>query len=345
MATTRERAHLVLLVARRRRRQEPARERARRHRQVRARRVRADGRVPPLRRPERVRTRSPRRSARRPASTARAPTAKGRHQGPDRGEDHARCSAPTPSPPSSNASPEGCCSSSRASRGPASTRAARATKRCARPSRCSRRWRRRCRSCSCSPISTGPPTTRSSSASGSSAVCATGRSCSSRPRVPTSRRAGHPSPASTTASRSSSIPSTSRRPASSYRALLDGDADHDVVTLLLERSGGNPFFIEELVAFMQESGDPAAHPRGARRRCTACSPPASTRSTPAERSLLEDCAVVGANGPISAVIAARRPRPTRPSCSNGSPNAISSSSTTTSSTSSPTSSTRSRTGR
>ena len=41
------------------------------------------------------------------------------------------------------------------------------------------------------------------------------------------------------------------------RALLDDDADADAetVTLLRERSGGNPFFIEELVAFMQESGD------------------------------------------------------------------------------------------
>ena len=85
------------------------------------------------------------------------------------------------------------------------------------------------------------------------------------------------------------------------RALLDGDADPDLVTLLLERSGGNPFFIEELVAFMQESGDTAASARS-RPRCTACSRARLDALDPAERSLLEDCAVVGANGPVAAVI-------------------------------------------
>ena len=42
------------------------------------------------------------------------------------------------------------------------------------------------------------------------------------------------------------------------RAARRRDADPELVTLLLERSGGNPFFIEELVAFMQESGDTAS---------------------------------------------------------------------------------------
>ena len=83
--------------------------------------------------------------------------------------------------------------------------------------------------------------------------------------------------------------------------LLDGDADSELVTLLMERSGGNPFFIEELVAFMQESGDtesvrevPATLHGLLAARLDALDP--------AERSLLEDCAVVGANGPVAAVL-------------------------------------------
>jgi class 3 adenylate cyclase/tetratricopeptide (TPR) repeat protein len=85
------------------------------------------------------------------------------------------------------------------------------------------------------------------------------------------------------------------------RALLDGHADPETVTLLLERSGGNPFFIEELVAFMLEAGDttrirevPATLHGLLAARLDALDP--------AERSLLEDCAVVGASGPIAALL-------------------------------------------
>jgi class 3 adenylate cyclase/tetratricopeptide (TPR) repeat protein len=85
------------------------------------------------------------------------------------------------------------------------------------------------------------------------------------------------------------------------RELLDGSADPETVTLLLERSGGNPFFIEELVAFMLESGDttrirevPATLHGLLAARLDALDP--------AERSLLEDCAIVGASGPIAAVL-------------------------------------------
>ena len=39
------------------------------------------------------------------------------------------------------------------------------------------------------------------------------------------------------------------------RALFCGDADDETVEFLLERSGGNPFFVEELVAFVQETRD------------------------------------------------------------------------------------------
>jgi class 3 adenylate cyclase len=86
------------------------------------------------------------------------------------------------------------------------------------------------------------------------------------------------------------------------RALLCGEADQQTVAFLLERSGGNPFFVEELVAFVQETRDgenlrelPATLHGLVAARLDALEP--------AERSLLEDCAVVGGSGSISAVIA------------------------------------------
>ena len=117
------------------------------------------------------------------------------------------------------------------------------------------------------------------------------------------------------------------------RALLDGDADPEIVTLLLERSGGNPFFIEELVAFMQESGDTASI-REVPATLHGLLAARLDALDPAERSLLEDCAVVGANGPIARGRSRSPTAPTRWSCSSGSPSATSSSSTTTTSTSS-----------
>jgi tetratricopeptide (TPR) repeat protein len=84
------------------------------------------------------------------------------------------------------------------------------------------------------------------------------------------------------------------------RALFDGNADPELATLLMERSGGNPFFIEELAAFMQDSGDtrlrevPATlHGLLAARLDTLAA---------GERTLLEDCAVLGATGPVDAVL-------------------------------------------
>ena len=86
------------------------------------------------------------------------------------------------------------------------------------------------------------------------------------------------------------------------RALFCGDADDETVDFLLERSGGNPFFVEELVAFVQETRDsdrlhelPATLHGLVAARLDALEP--------AERSLLEDCAVVGASGAIPAVLA------------------------------------------
>jgi tetratricopeptide (TPR) repeat protein len=91
------------------------------------------------------------------------------------------------------------------------------------------------------------------------------------------------------------------------RELFCGDADDETVEFLLERSGGNPFFVEELVAFVQETRDsdrlhalPATLHGLVAARLDALAP--------AERSLLEDCAIVGGSGPIAAVLAlAARP--------------------------------------
>ena len=76
------------------------------------------------------------------------------------------------------------------------------------------------------------------------------------------------------------------------RALFCGEADDETVEFLLERSGGNPFFVEELVAFVQETRDsdrlhelPATLHGLVAARLDALEPP--------ERSLLEDCAIVG----------------------------------------------------
>ncbi|MDQ1461044.1 MAG: hypothetical protein QOI08_2528 [Actinomycetota bacterium] len=86
------------------------------------------------------------------------------------------------------------------------------------------------------------------------------------------------------------------------RALFCGGADDETVEFLLERSGGNPFFVEELVAFVQETRDgnrlhelPATLHGLVAARLDALGT--------AERSLLEDCAIVGASGPIAAVLA------------------------------------------
>jgi class 3 adenylate cyclase/tetratricopeptide (TPR) repeat protein len=86
------------------------------------------------------------------------------------------------------------------------------------------------------------------------------------------------------------------------RALFCGGADDETVEFLLERSGGNPFFVEELVAFVQETRDsnrlhelPATLHGLVAARLDALAT--------AERSLLEDCAIVGASGPIAAALA------------------------------------------
>ena len=222
-------AHLVLLVGRRRRRQEPARERARRHR---ARASSARACSPASASPTATRTcsaRSRRRCARRRERRRRR-----RRDRPARRASREQvtrtCSSPDTEPAEiervvegllfliegiarpgvdpSRARDEALRSALAFFEALAATGAARA--RALRPALGDRRQ-------------------RSSSANGCSPACATSRSCSSRPRGPTSRRAGRRSPASTTASRSTSTRSTSEATGELVRALLDGDADDETV--------------------------------------------------------------------------------------------------------------------
>jgi len=87
--------------------------------------------------------------------------------------------------------------------------------------------------------------------------------------------------------------------------LLGSDVDPRIVALLCERSGGNPFFVEELAALLRESG-----PDAAPATLNTGKLPATLRGLvaarldalgPVERAVLEDCAVVGASGSVDAV--------------------------------------------
>lgn len=86
-------------------------------------------------------------------------------------------------------------------------------------------------------------------------------------------------------------------------AALLPDAPPDLLTALRERSGGNPFFIEELVAMLGDEG-PGAD-RGGELPATLHGLVAARldRLPPAERAVLEDAAVLGASGPIDLLLA------------------------------------------
>ncbi len=132
--------------------------------------------------------------------------------------------------------------------------------------------------------------------------------------------------------------STPTTPTRWLAALLARDAEPSSSPLLRDRSGGNPFFVEELAAMLRESrgdGRPtrsAARPGELPPPCTAWSPPASTASS-RPSGVLEDCAVVRHDGAARAVASSRRrddALDARPSLSTSSPSATSSSSATTS---------------
>jgi class 3 adenylate cyclase/tetratricopeptide (TPR) repeat protein len=87
--------------------------------------------------------------------------------------------------------------------------------------------------------------------------------------------------------------------------LLGPDIDPELVAVLYERSGGNPFFVEELAALLRETDfAEAAHTLDPGRL------PATLRGLVAarldalsagERNVLEDCAVVGSTGNVETV--------------------------------------------
>jgi class 3 adenylate cyclase/tetratricopeptide (TPR) repeat protein len=90
-------------------------------------------------------------------------------------------------------------------------------------------------------------------------------------------------------------------------SLLGRDAEPAVIDALIERSGGNPLFLEELVALLAESGvlDGSDADR-------VSSLPATLRGLVAarldslpsgERAVLEDAAVLGRRGPVAALVA------------------------------------------
>jgi class 3 adenylate cyclase/tetratricopeptide (TPR) repeat protein len=90
-------------------------------------------------------------------------------------------------------------------------------------------------------------------------------------------------------------------------SLLGKDTDPRVREALIERSGGNPLFLEELVALLVESGDLDG---GGAEKVTSL--PATLRGLVAarldalpsgERAVIEDAAVVGRRGPVAALVA------------------------------------------
>ena len=88
--------------------------------------------------------------------------------------------------------------------------------------------------------------------------------------------------------------------------LLGDDATPELVDVLRERSGGNPFFVEELAALIRESGTGALDARRAQRLPATLQGLVTARLDtlePTDRAVIEDCAVVGASGPLDAVLA------------------------------------------
>jgi class 3 adenylate cyclase/tetratricopeptide (TPR) repeat protein len=85
------------------------------------------------------------------------------------------------------------------------------------------------------------------------------------------------------------------------------DADAELVTVLRDRSGGNPFFIEELVAMLgEESASDAAGELPATLHGLLAA--RLDRLDPLDRVTLEDAAVIGTTGPVELVAAMARSR-------------------------------------
>ncbi len=92
--------------------------------------------------------------------------------------------------------------------------------------------------------------------------------------------------------------------------LLESEPSEDVRDLLIERSGGNPFFIEELAALLSEAGGVGGQLPALADLKGAANLPATLRGLVAarldvlpatERTILEDAAVLGRRGPLAAL--------------------------------------------
>jgi hypothetical protein len=87
--------------------------------------------------------------------------------------------------------------------------------------------------------------------------------------------------------------------------LLGPEIEPRLEAELLARSGGNPFFLEELAALVRDDRRPRASPTAAHRVAVE-SPSARVRPgldgpSAGEREILEDAAVLGRRGPVSAL--------------------------------------------
>jgi class 3 adenylate cyclase/tetratricopeptide (TPR) repeat protein len=82
------------------------------------------------------------------------------------------------------------------------------------------------------------------------------------------------------------------------RAMLGDEVDDDVRSSLLERSGGNPLFLEELAAMVTECGSVGELPDTLRGLVAA----RLDRLDPTEREMLENAAVLGPSGHWSALV-------------------------------------------
>jgi class 3 adenylate cyclase/tetratricopeptide (TPR) repeat protein len=103
-------------------------------------------------------------------------------------------------------------------------------------------------------------------------------------------------------------------------ALLGEEPPAELRSVLLDRSGGNPFFLEEMVSLLAEAGVLTRDDRGAYRlgdMRVASDLPATLRGlvaaridalSPSERATLEDAAVVGHSGPLDALEGLARSR-------------------------------------
>ena len=137
-------------------------------------------------------------------------------------------------------------------------------------SRCTGPW------WSCCPTSTGPTTSCSSSSTPCSSGSPAAASWCWPPPARSSRSAGTRRTAATTSSCSRSTRSRPTPPALLLEELAGPELGPELCAALLDRSGGNPFFLEELVTLLADAGmvgvDGAAASRHEPRRAARHAP-------------------------------------------------------------------------